>query len=237
MSAILITGANRGIGLELTRKFLSKGHVVVATARRPEEAQELLSLVPQSRPGALTVIPLDVTDADSANHAAKQCEESIDALDILINNAGIYPEGGDEPFSEIDVELFQRAMDVNYIGTVRVTQAFLPLLQKGGNARIVNISSGAATLTEKNDSRRYCYGPSKTALNMFTRTLANELKAEGIVVAAISPGWVRTEMGGEDADLSVEDSTTAMAETIANLSMESSGEFLDRFGKSDSYKW
>ena len=237
MPSILITGANRGIGLELTRHFLSKGLAVIATARRPGEAHELQSLAPNASPGALTVIPLDVTDSESAHNAAKLCAKSFNSLEILINNAGVYPEGGDEAFDDIDVELFQRAVDVNYIGTVRVTQAFLPLIRKGANARIVNISSGAATLTEKTDSRRYCYGPSKTALNMFTRTLANELKAEGIVVAAMSPGWVRTEMGGADADLSVEAATDAMAATIEKLSLENSGDFLDRFGDSDAYKW
>lgn len=237
MSIILITGANRGIGLELVRVFLKNGHTVVATARQQEKAGELQSLVHDAPRDALTIIPLDVASDSSAAQAAKVCAEKTSSIDILINNAGVYPEGGDEPFAEIALELFQRAIDVNYMGAIRVTKEFLPLVRKGTNARIVNVSSGAATITAKADSRRYCYGPSKTALNMFTRTLACELKQGGIVVTAIGPGWVRTEMGGAEADLSVEDSAAAMATTIENLSMEHSGEFLDRFGSSDVYKW
>lgn len=237
MSIILISGANRGIGLELVRVFLKNGHTVLATARQPEKAEQLQSLIGAIPKGALTIIRLDVTDDASAAQAAAICSSATASLDILINNAGVYPEGGDEPFAEIDLDLFQRAIDVNYMGAIRATKTFLPFVRKGTKAKIVNISSGAATITTKADSRRYCYGPSKTALNMFTRTLANELLAEDIAVASMSPGWVRTEMGGEEADLSVEDSAAAMAKTIENLSLEDTGKFLDRFGNSEVYKW
>ncbi len=237
MSTVFITGANRGIGLGLVRALLAAGHDVVAACRTPERCPQLAELAKDASPPRLEILKLDVTDDSSVADTAARVAARFPAIDILINNAGIYPEGGDEAFADVPLELFQRAMEVNYLGAIRVTKAFLPLVRKSNRGRIVNVSSGAATITTKADARRYCYGPSKTALNMFTRTLAHELKPPGIVTAAISPGWVRTEMGGPDADLSVEEAADAMVKTLEKLSGEHSGLFLDRFGNPDAYAW
>jgi len=220
----------------MTRLFLEKGHTVIATSRRQHDSPGV-QLLHETYPSNLLLHTLDVTSDASVNTALKDLSCEVSSIDILINNAGIYPEGGDESLEELPLDQFQSAMEVNYLGTIRVTKAFLPHLKKGKDARIINLSSGAATLTEKDDSRRYCYGPSKTALNMFTRTLACELRPLGIPVVAISPGWVRTDMGGSDADLGIEESAEAIVETITHLTMDLTGEFLDRFGKTGVYKW
>lgn len=225
------------MGLGLSRSFLGAGDQVIAAARNPDASPALLELSKTHSSPDLRIVPLDVTSDESVSLAVNQIAEQFDSIDTLINNAGVYPEGGDEKFEDVDLSLFDQAMAVNFLGTIRVTKSSLPLLRRGNSPRILNISSGAATITAKSDARRYCYGPSKTALNMFTRTLAYELKREGIIVAAMSPGWVRTDMGGSDADLSIEESAAAIRETLNNLSEEQAGLFLDRFGNPDAYDW
>ena len=236
MENIVITGANRGIGLGLVRESLRKGWCIFAGARRPDAAPELRELTDQN-PDRVHLLEIDVTDQASVEQAGRSIAANADSLDILVNNAGVYPEGGDEAFSDVPLEQFKTAMDVNYLGTIRVTQVLLPLIRRSARGRILNLSSGAATLSTKSDSRRYCYGPSKTALNMFTRTLAHELAPAGIIATALSPGWVRTEMGGGDADLPIEEAVAAIVETLEKLSPGQAGLFLDRFGNPDSYAW
>lgn len=236
METVFITGANRGIGIGLVRQSLGRGWRVFAGARDLSAAADLRRLANQS-PDQISLLAIDVTDSASVTQAAQSIADETAAIDILINNAGVYPEGGDEVLAEVSLDQFRTAMDVNYLGTIRVTQALLPLIRASSRGRILNMSSGAATITTKSDARRYCYGPSKTALNMFTRTLAHELARDGIVAAALSPGWVRTEMGGSDADLSVEESATAIVDTLENLKPEQAGLFLDRFGNPDAYEW
>jgi NAD(P)-dependent dehydrogenase (short-subunit alcohol dehydrogenase family) len=236
MTTVVITGANRGIGLELTRQMLARGWRVFAGCRNPSSNKEPFALNHQDSE-RLSLFEIDVTDERSVTEAAADIARKASSFDILINNAGVYPEGGDESFEDVPLELFQAAMEVNYLGPIRVTRALLPLLRKSSRGRILNLSSGAATITTKSDSRRYCYGPSKTALNMFTRTLAYELIKDGIVATAMSPGWVRTEMGGPDAELSPGESVSAMIETLDGLSPDEAGLFLDRFGNADHYAW
>lgn len=235
MSKVLITGANRGIGLALAGELVARGHEVIATARNPESATELQALDGGS--GKLHIVALDVTDAASVSAAAGVVAEKFGSLDILINNAGIYPEGAEAAFESIDHSLFEQALEVNLLGVIRVTRALLPLVRKGDAPRIVNVSSGAASISRKSDGRRYCYGTSKAALNMFTRTLAFELRSQGVVVVALSPGWVKTDMGGDHADLEVADVAPVLVDTFLRLGLEKSGEFLDRFGSSETYAW
>lgn len=236
MTTAFITGANRGIGLALARAFMEHDLMVFAGAREPAAATELAALS-EGRGNRLQVVPLDVTHPKSVRRCVQSVRAVTDCLDILVNNAGVFPEEGDEDLANLNVDGFDQAFAVNVTGVARVTQALLPLLLHSSHPRIVNISSGAGSVGDKTDHQYYCYGASKAALNHFTVGLAHELRPRKVVVTAISPGWVRTEMGGPRAELSTEESAAALAGTILQLSLESSGAFLDRFGCRGKYQW
>ena len=228
---VLITGCGRGIGLALAEEFASAGWEVFASARAPDRP-ELAAL---SRKWTnLTALFLDVCDEATVAQAARNLGED-ESLDVLVNNAATFPGEGNEPFERVDLEWFNEAFNCNVTGVARVTQAFLPHLGRSANARIVNISSGAGSISEKEDFDYYPYSVSKAALNMLTRALSAEFRSKGIVVTAISPGWVKTEMGGPNALLTPQESARSLLQTITGLTMEQSGKFLGRNG--ESYAW
>lgn len=231
---ILITGANRGIGLALAREMVGRHWLVFATCRRSSDAS-VLNQLHASSPTRLQILRMDIVDEASIRKAVEAVSAERKTLDVLVNNAAIFPESGDEPIEKLDLSLMEDAFRTNVVGTARVTRAFLPLLRKGKDPRIVNVGSGAGSITEKDNGRNYCYGASKAALNMFTRTLSHEQPT--ITVVSISPGWVRTDMGGAHAELSAEESAASMARTIVGLRLEQSGKFLDRDGNDGVYKW
>lgn len=235
----MVTGANKGIGLALAHEFLERNYRVIATARKPDRAADLERLARDrdNRDGELVVVELDITDTGSIESACKQVSDLCLGLDVLINNAGVFPEEGDELFEELDLAYFSTAFETNVVGTARVCKAFLPLLRKSLHPRIVNVSSGAGSISSKMDHKYYCYSTSKAALNMFTRALANEVKQSGVIVTALSPGWVKTEMGGPNAQLSPHESAQSIAETVSKLTDNDAGHFLGRDGDHTSYKW
>ncbi len=237
MSSVLITGANRGIGLALVKEFLKQGDRVIATARQPDKADELNALSKTYHEPNYTVIPMDVTNADSVNQAYSKIAQSFSSLDILINNAGVNPDSKDEKFEDMDIAHFEMAFDVNVVGVARVSRSLLPLLKKGNEPRIINISSGAGSIAIKTNFKLYSYSTSKAALNMFSRALAAELKPEEIIVVALSPGWVRTDMGGDDAEISPEESANCIVNTAHRLTMDNSSQFFGRDGNQDDYNW
>ena len=228
----MITGANRGIGLALTSELLKGGHRVLATARKPEKATELKELC-REYGEALDVLGMDVNSDESVKAVAAR----VEALDVLVNNAAVFPEEGDESIFEMKLEHFREAFETNVIGVVRVTRAFVPALEKGKNPRIVNISSGAGSVAGKDDYGYYAYAASKAALNMVTRGLAAEFQPRGICVVAMTPGWVKTEMGGPNAPLRPEESARAIAKTITTLTMEKTSRFIERTGGEVGYGW
>ncbi len=231
---ILITGANRGIGLALARELLGAGQKVIAAARHPADSEELkeLEMVHAER---VTLVQLDVTSDESVLGAAKALEREVPAIDVLVNNAAIFPEEGDESIVDFDLQHFRDAFETNVIGVVRMTRAFLPLLEKSENPRVVNISSGAGSISKKDDHGYYAYSTSKAALNMVTRAMAAELKK--VCIVALSPGWVKTDMGGPNAPLTPEASARAIARTALNLKCEQSSKFLERTGSESSWAW
>ncbi|MFM1942013.1 MAG: hypothetical protein RI897_995 [Verrucomicrobiota bacterium] len=234
---ILITGANRGIGLALARAFAGCGQRVFAGHRSVTPGPALVSLAGGSG-GQVLPIRLDVTEDAGVAAAVEGVRASSGGLDVLVNNAGVLLEGVEASFSDLEASLLERTLAVNVTGVARVTRAFLPLLLESRQLpRLVNISSGAGSLGSKVDSRYFFYGASKAALNHLTIGLAHELGAKGVLVAAISPGWVRTDMGGAGADLSAEESAEAMVRTIEQLSEGQHGCFLDRFGGVGAYRW
>jgi len=233
---ILITGANRGIGLALTAELLNAGHRVLAATRNPANATALVQL--RSRHGPLLdILELDVTSDPSTNSAASKAIEITGTLDILVNNAAVFPEEGAESIFDMKLDHFREAFETNVLGVIRVTRAFMPLLEKASLPRIVNISSGAGSITAKDDNAYYAYAASKAALNMLTRGLAAEFHPKRICVVAMTPGWVKTEMGGPNAPLTPEESARAIARTITTLTLEKTSHFIDRTGAPVEYGW
>lgn len=211
---VLITGANRGLGLEFARQYAADGWTVIGTARRPEAADDLAAL-------DVEIVQLDVTDVDSIAALAATLEGR--AIDMLINNAGIFPRVSE--IENVDAGDYLRMFAVNTAGPVLVTQAAMPNLREGKLKRIVNITSQLASI-DRNSGGFYGYRESKTALNMFTSTLANELGPDGFICLALHPGWVRTDMGGPGATLSPEESVSRMRSVIGALTAEDNGRYL-----------
>jgi NAD(P)-dependent dehydrogenase (short-subunit alcohol dehydrogenase family) len=226
---VLITGCSRGIGLALAEEFAHQDWEVFATARTQSSALATLA----EKFSQVMVLSLDVRDEASISRSAAHLADK--SLDLLVNSAAIFPGEGDEPFESIQPEWFNEAFDCNVTGVARVTRAFLPHLKKSPNPRIANISSGAGSISEKEDSAYYPYSVSKAALNMLTRALAAEFRSHGIVVAAISPGWVKTEMGGPNAVLTPEESARSLFRLTTGLTIKQTGKFLGRNG--EHYAW
>ena len=217
---VLVTGANRGLGLEFARQYSKAGWHVIGTARRPESATELKGL-------GSRVLQLDVTDAASVARLAATLEGV--PIDLLINNAGIFPMATTVP--EIDFEDITRTLAVNTIGPMRVIQALLPNLRLGAGKTIVNITSNLGSIENNTSGRFYGYRESKAALNMFTRSLAAELRDEGFICIVMNPGWVQTDMGGPQAPLKAPESIKGIRSVISNLTPEDSGTYWGYDGK------
>ena len=236
MEVILVTGANRGIGLALTRALLANGDIVIAGCRRPDESSELRQLT-LLHPETIDLVKCDVDREEVLAEAAEASLKRRKILDVIVNNAGIMPEAGNESILNIELNLLRQAFDTNVLGAVRVIRAFYTMLAQSERPRVVNISSGLGSISTRESHDYYAYSTSKAALNMLTRSFANELAPRGVTTVAISPGWVRTEMGGEDATLSPEESARSLADTIKKIGPESNGEFLDRNGRIGEYLW
>jgi len=236
-NAVFITGASRGIGLALAGELARRGWRVLAGARDPAGAYALQVAAQRVALGSIDILPLDVRKDESARAAADEAATKLRSLDVLVNNAGVFPEEGSETLEELPLACFEEAFAVNVIGVARVTRAFLPLLVRAPHPRVVNVSSRAGSIAQKEDSRHYCYSASKAALNMLTRGMAAELRPRGITVVAVTPGWVQTEMGGLRAPVGVEDSARSLAATIEGVTPGDAGQFLDRDGKKGTAAW
>ncbi|MFM8807419.1 MAG: SDR family oxidoreductase [Chthoniobacterales bacterium] len=237
MGTVLITGCSRGIGLALAVEMASRGWQVLAGARHPAAAHALQAAARNATNGSIDILSLDVRHDESVNSAAEEAAAKVRSLDALVNNAGVFPEDGSELLEQLPLECFEEAFAVNVVGVARVTRVFLPLLTRAAHPRVINISSLAGSISEKEDSRHYCYGASKAALNMLTRTMAAELRPRGVTVVAVTPGWVKTELGGPNAKISAEESARSLAATIDRISHHDAGHFLDREGNKGVAAW
>lgn len=237
VNSVLITGCSRGIGLGLAKELAGRGWRVLAGVRSPSTSYALEAAARSVTPGSIDILALDVCDDRSVIAAAKEAEAKVQALDVLINNAGVFPEEGSETLEELPLDFFEEAFAVNVVGVARVTRVFIPLLTRSTHARVVNISSRAGSISAKEDFNYYCYGASKAALNMLTRAMAAELRPRGITVVAVTPGWVKTDLGGDEAPLSVEQSAASLASTIGRISSHDAGQFLDRDGRPGASLW
>ncbi|HEY57847.1 MAG TPA: SDR family oxidoreductase [Anaerolineae bacterium] len=228
MRYVFLTGANRGLGLEFARQLLERGDWVFATCRHPERAEALRALQ-QRFPQRLHVAALDVSDEQAIARAATEVAAQTERLDVLINNAGVLYR--DEHLGNLRQSQLMHAFAVNAVGPLLLTQALLPLLQKGQRPVVFNLSTQMGSLTRKTYGGYYSYSASKAALNMFGRALAADLRSDGVIVVLVHPGWVRTDMGGAQATLDPPTSVAGMLALLERLKPEDSGRFLTWEGK------
>jgi NAD(P)-dependent dehydrogenase (short-subunit alcohol dehydrogenase family) len=231
MPSTLITGANRGLGLEFARQYLADGWRVYAACRDPDLASELRRLADESGQ-KLQIFPLDVTDRDSVQAAASELDGQ--AIDLLLNNAGIGGPRG-QTIGNIDYEAWAKVLDVNTMGPLRVSEAFVDHVAQSERKLIVTITSGMGSLADNTSGGAYAYRSSKAAVNMVMRSLAIDLAPRGITCVVINPGWVRTDMGGPQATLTPAESVTQLRRLIETLEPAQSGKFFNYDGR--EYAW
>ncbi|MCL6713105.1 SDR family oxidoreductase [Pseudomonas sp. R2.Fl] len=224
----LVTGANRGLGLEFVRQLLARGDHVIAACRQPGKANAL-NLLAGEHPGRLQVLPLDLAEPRThgalANEIALVTDEQ--PLDLLINNAGVLRGG--ERFGQVQAADLEASFRTNAAGPFLLTQALAPQLADG--ATVANISSEVGSIALRQEFRTPSYAMGKAAQNMATSLLAQALAARGIKVVALHPGWVRTDMGGAQAALSTQESVAGLLHVIHQLSSGQSGGFFDWQGQ------
>ncbi|HEY1910877.1 MAG TPA: SDR family oxidoreductase [Vicinamibacterales bacterium] len=199
----LVTGANRGIGLEVCRQLAARGFHVVLTARRQEHAERAAGTIRAAGTGSVIPARLDVTDAGSIRELADDLSGRRLTVDVLVNNAGILLNEDDGAL-EMTMRDVRATLETNVIGAIAVSQAFVPGMIERGYGRVVNVSSEAGQLTSM-ETYAPAYSISKAALNAFTRQLAGETRGTDVLVNSACPGWVRTDMGGPGAPKSVEE--------------------------------
>ena len=226
MATVLITGANRGIGLELTRQYAAAGWDVIACCRKPKEATALLKVK-----GKIELKTLDVTKPASIKKLAADLKGR--AIDVLLNNAGIL--GHRVGFGKADAKEFLSIIQVNALGPLLMTEAFWGHVKRSKEKKIVAITSGMGSIASGANGGSYAYRSSKAALNMVMANAALDLKEKGLSLAVISPGWVQTDMGGKGAPLKVGDSAAGIIKVIDGLTLESSGSFFNYNG--DKLPW
>ncbi len=219
---VLITGANRGLGLALARAYAAGGWHVIACCRDPERAEGLRGLA-----GNLAIHALDVNRGEQV--AALAASLGGRPLDLVINNAGISPPK--PPLGEIDYERWLATLEINTLGPMRIAEHFVEPLAAGQGKLLVNISSRVGSIADNRGGGMYAYRTSKTALNMLVKGLSVDLRPRGIAVVALHPGWVRTDMGGPRASVSPEESVAGMTAMIERLTIADSGRFLNYAGR------
>ena len=222
----LVSGANRGLGFEMTRQLLARGDRVVAACRQPGKALALTRLAGE-HPGKLHVLPLDLADPRTIAELSRQVGALDVDVDLLVNNAGVLVEH--ERFGAIEPKSLRDSFAVNAEGAFLLAQALNPHL--ADSAKIVNLSSTLGSITSTSSLYSPSYAMSKAALNMATRLLSIALAERNIVVVSMSPGWVRTDMGGAGAPLKPEASIASMLRVIDHLKRSDNGRFLSQNGE------
>lgn len=222
MPSVLITGSNRGLGLEWCRQYAEAGWRVFATCRFPEQAEELQRLEIES--GILTRHRLDVTDSNQINALAGELADH--PIDLLINNAGVYFEKYVRPDQATDYEAWAHTFRVNSMGALRVSRAFLVHLRRSQKRLIVAITSHMGSIAEIESPGSYYYRSSKAALNAAMKGFSLELRPLQIGVLLLHPGWVRTRMGGPEGPLSPQESIKSMRTIVDAFTLANSGRFL-----------
>jgi NAD(P)-dependent dehydrogenase (short-subunit alcohol dehydrogenase family) len=231
MSSTLITGANRGLGLEFARQYLNDGWQVYATCRDPKAASELRHLADASG-DRLEILALDVTDLATIKAAAAELDRQ--AIDLLINNAGVGGARG-QTIGNIDYDAWAKVLDVNTMGPLRVSEAFVDHLARSERKLIVTLTSGMGSIADNTSGGAMAYRSSKAAVNMVMRSLAIDLAPRGISCVVVNPGWVQTAMGGPHATTTPAESVARLRRLIDNLGPTDSGKLFNHDGR--EYAW
>ncbi|MBL6735029.1 MAG: SDR family oxidoreductase [Shewanellaceae bacterium] len=222
---ILITGANRGLGLEFTKQYLAEASHVTATYRQSSTAVALHELQAQY-PNSLSLVKLDITAETDCQQLGDMMRDQ--SIDVLINNAGIADADGHQ-FGELNTKNWQQVMLTNAIAPLLLTQTLIqPVVRAQG--KIIFITSRMGSIADNNSGQRYSYRSSKAALNAAAKSLAVDLEADGIAVGILHPGWVQTDMGGSNAWITAEQSVAQMRERIEALNLGNTGHFLHADG-------
>lgn len=226
MPTVFITGANRGLGLEMVRQYSQEGWQVIACCRNPSEAETLHNLAHHNE--KVQIYALDVSDESAVYRLSQQLKSQT--IDILINNAGVYVENAN--FGLVASDSWLQALRINTIAPLLIAQAFCEQIANSQLKILANISSAMGSIGLNTRGGSYIYRSSKAALNAVSRTLSIDLQPKNIIVIAFHPGWVQTDMGGEDAPLTPSQSISGIRRVLSAVSMKDSGSFLDYLGQS-----
>lgn len=225
MATVLITGTNRGIGLEFTAQYLARGDRVIATCRDVDAATELKALGDAHE--SLQIIPLDVASVDSMQAFLGQLGDT--PIDIFINNAGVYGPKSAQ-FGDIDANVWASVLHVNFVSPLILTQLLQPNLLRGKDKKLLYLSSKMGSIEDNSGGGSYIYRSSKSALNSVVKSLAIDLAPQGFSAAVLHPGWVQTDMGGPNALIDTKTSVSGMLKVIDGLDQASSGGFFNYDG-------
>ena len=222
MKTLLITGANRGIGLEFVRQYAAEGWRVFACCRKPAAADLLNRLVNQF-PDRIQAHALDVT----AHQQIEQLAQTLTGqpIDLLINNAGVYPPDRGDAFGKTDYAAWQHAFEVNTMAPLKMTEAFIKHVARSELKTIVTITSKMGSVADNRGGSSYIYRSSKAGVNIVVKSLSIDLNPQKIIAVVLHPGWVKTDMGGPGALITTEQSVTGMRRVIGNLTLQDSGKF------------
>lgn len=216
---ILITGTNRGIGLEFVKQYAADGWNVIACCRDPQSATALQNVASEHH--NVQIIALDVADFTQIDAAALQLKGQ--KIDVLLNNAGVYPESS---LGDVDFDAWTTAFKINTMAPLKMAEAFLPHVAASQLKKMATLSSKMGSLDDNTSGGSYIYRTSKAAVNMVMKSLAIDLKGYNIAVVTLHPGWVKTDMGGPNGLIDTQTSVTGLRKVIAELSLSSSGKFI-----------
>lgn len=233
MGTWLVTGANRGIGLEYVRQLASAGETVIATARNPAEAAELAKLAEAN--GRVRLEALDLEDRASVIALGQRLEGV--AIDVLLNNAGLYGGSWDnashrQSHDSMDYDLWEQIIRVNVLAPFQMVQVLRANLSASERKLVINMSSDLGSIANNAQGQSYAYRSSKAALNMVTKGLSVELANQGFTVISMAPGWTQTDLGGTSAQWPVAESVANQLKVIAGLTAQDNGRFVNLLGNS-----
>lgn len=221
---VLITGANRGLGLEFAKQYAADGWGVLACCRNLDNAQQLRAVA--NMHDNLQILALDVADFNQIDALALQLTNQ--PIDLLINNAGVYP---DSAFGDTHYDDWAQAFKVNAMASLKMAEAFVQHIAKSQLKKMATLSSKMGSIDDNTSGESYSYRSSKTAVNMVMKSLSIDLKPYGISVVTLHPGWVQTDMGGPNGLISAQTSVSGLRNVIENLNLENTGQFIAFDGK------
>jgi NAD(P)-dependent dehydrogenase (short-subunit alcohol dehydrogenase family) len=221
---VLITGANRGLGLEFTKQYAADGWNVLACCRAAQSASALQSIANANK--NVQIFDLDVANFAQIDALALQLKDQ--AIDVLINNAGVYPASS---FGNVDYNAWAEGFKVNSMAPLKMAEAFVQHVTRSQLKKIATLTSKMGSIDDNTSGESYSYRASKTAVNMVMKSLSIDLKPYGISVVTLHPGWVQTDMGGSNALISAQTSVTGLRNVIEHLSIENTGKFIAFDGK------